>query len=55
MKSAENIDRQRSSLALLTVVCLIKEKDNAFRIKVHGIKGASRQIGRAAISEKAEI
>ena len=32
-----------------------KDDQDMFRIKVHGIKGASRQIGRAAISEKAEI
>ena len=32
-----------------------KDDQDMFRIKVHGIKGASRQIGRVAISEKAEI
>lgn len=32
-----------------------KDDQDMFRIKVHGIKGASRQIGRMAISEKAEI
>lgn len=32
-----------------------KEDLELFRIKVHGIKGASRQIGKISISERAEI
>lgn len=32
-----------------------RDDQDMFRIKVHGIKGASRQIGRMAISERAEI
>ena len=32
-----------------------KEDLEMFRIKVHGIKGASRQIGKVSLSERAEI
>lgn len=32
-----------------------KDDQDMFRIKVHGIKGASRQIGRLALSERAEV